>query len=169
MVPQNGWFIMAKPIKIDDLGVPLFLETPISPMRRMPCSSQLPNFGDVLFFFWVKLLGESKLGVVSTFFFGEEVYYILFSHEIYIFFRVSKNLFPPHGNSTLRIVGRCCCVWFVSKNQPRKTFGLVGFLFPVNITNNPRMRVSTLGSNPWYLGSMDYNYPYISRLDTSPK
>jgi len=27
MVPQNGWFRMEKSIKVDDLGVPLFLET----------------------------------------------------------------------------------------------------------------------------------------------
>jgi len=33
---QNGWFIMENPIKIDDLGVPPFKETPIYSSRCEP-------------------------------------------------------------------------------------------------------------------------------------
>ena len=36
-VPQNGWFIIENPIKMDDLGVPLFLETSCCNFLRFDC------------------------------------------------------------------------------------------------------------------------------------
>ena len=44
MVPQNGWCIRENPIKMDDLGAPLFLETPIYTYKDIykPGSSEWP-------------------------------------------------------------------------------------------------------------------------------
>ena len=112
VVPQNGWFIIENPIKMGDLGVPLFSETPNCFSRICWISvhcffRQGPASWELLTSYTCRLILKPMRPEPS------HIHMSVTSQDFLAarFFSVS-NL-----ESNVTVVGCCVCVIFVLKNK----------------------------------------------------